>query len=108
MTLPVLGGISGWTRTISNIGGAADHPVGHAGGAGVLERRGQRVECRAGGHHVVDHGDTLAGEGPLAAECAAHVAAACFAVEPGLRWRIALAHAGIEFQPAAEVTRDLD
>src|SRR5689334_19722349 len=108
MTLPVLGGISGWTRTISNIArGTTNDPVDDALRAGLFQRARELVERRAGGHHIVDHRDPLPGERALAAECAAHVAPARFAVEAGLRRRVALAHARIDLELAAEVACDL-
>src|SRR5580765_1862677 len=109
MTLPVLGGISGWTRTISNIGSRpANHPVGHARRARRLQRARQLVERCAGSHHVVDQRYALARERAVAAKRAAHVAPARLAVEAGLRRRVALTRARFDFQPPAEMAGNLD
>src|SRR5205814_10368846 len=108
MELPVLGGISGWTRTISNIGGSADHPVDHTRSASVFQRLCEGVEGRASGHHVVDQRHALAGERTVAAKSAAHIAPARLAVEACLGRRIARTRARFDFQASAEVARDLD
>src|SRR5688572_18478619 len=94
---------------MSNIGwGSTNDPAHDARCARPLQSLRQLVEGRAGGHHVVHHRDPLAGEASPAGEGAPHVALSRCAVEPGLRRRIALARAGVELEPAAEMACDLD
>src|SRR5207237_9559197 len=92
ITLPVFGGISGWTRTISSMRhGSRDDPVHYPLGAGALERTRDLVERGTRSHDVVKHRHGGAAERARAAKGAAHVALARLVRQLHLRRSIARA-----------------
>src|SRR5260221_679525 len=108
MALPVFGGISGWTRTMSIMRQGAGHdPVDHVRGAGGFQGTRDLVQRGAGGHHIVDHGDARTDQRARAAKDGAHVALPLGVGQLDLWRRVARALAKRELQAVlAQMPRD--